>query len=323
MKKLNVAHIPVFILVAAFFARSLVADYKQAVAFYNQGRYDKAIQELKPDLDENPDWEFGHRLLGLCYLKLNNNALAVSSLSRAAELKSTAFSTYYGMGQAYFNMQKYDNSIEALNKAEPLAAKEKQPDKAKARVYKLRGAAHYRLEKYSETVDDLTNALRTSQTDWTDFSMLGVSYYRLNRADEAIEALEKALSMKPDQAATAGVLGKVYFDKGIKALSAKRFSDAIQALNKAKELDSKNGYVYYNLAEAFLFEKKYADAEEALKQSAELMPKSPEVYERMGYVYEMQKKWDLALKAYMRAGEIRPSESNKEAIERIENNRKL
>ena len=44
------------------------ADYKQAVAFYNQGQFDKAIQELKPDLDRNPDWEFGHRLLGLCYL---------------------------------------------------------------------------------------------------------------------------------------------------------------------------------------------------------------------------------------------------------------
>jgi len=323
MKKFHFVYIALFIGVAAFFAESLLADYKQAVAFYNQGRYDKAIQELKPDLDENPDWEFGHRLLGLCYLKLDNNALAVSSLSRAAELKSNAFSTYYGLGQAYFNMQKYDSSIAALNKAEPLAAQEKQADNAKGRVYKLRGAAHYRMEKYSETVDDLTNALRTGQSDWTDYSMLGVSYYRLNRADEAIEALEKALSMKPDQAATAEVLGKVYFNKGVDALSAKRFSEAIQQLNKAKELDAQNGYIYYNLAEAFLFEKKYSEAEKALEQSAELMPKSPEVYERMGYVYEMQKKWDLALKAYKRAGEIRPSKSNEEAIKRVENNREL
>jgi len=46
------------------------ADYKQAVAYYMQGRYDKAIQELKPDLDQNPDWEIGHRLVGLCYLNL-------------------------------------------------------------------------------------------------------------------------------------------------------------------------------------------------------------------------------------------------------------
>ena len=40
------------------------ADYKQAVTYYSQGDYNKAIQELKPDLDKSPNWEFGHRLLG-------------------------------------------------------------------------------------------------------------------------------------------------------------------------------------------------------------------------------------------------------------------
>ena len=323
MKKIYFACVPVFVMVAAFAVKPLMADYKQAVAFYNQGRFDKAIQELKPDLEKNPDWEFGHRLLGLCYLKLDNNALAVSSLSRAAQLKSTAFSTYYGLGRAYCNMQKYDNCISALDKAEPLAAKEKQPEKEKAKLYKLRGAANFRLEKFNESANDLTNALRMGQSGWADFYMLGVSYYRLNRPDEAITALEKALSMKPDQSAPAQVLGKIYLKKGIDALSAKQYSETVQALQKAKEFDPQNGYIYYNLAEAFLFEKKYSEAETALKQSEALMPKSPEVYERMGLVYEMQKKWDSALKAYKQAEKIRPSKSSKEAIERVENNMKL
>src|SRR5262245_42094133 len=52
------------------FGRFARADYKQAFAYYQQQRYDKAIQELKPDLDQNPDWEFGHRLAGLSYLGL-------------------------------------------------------------------------------------------------------------------------------------------------------------------------------------------------------------------------------------------------------------
>ncbi len=81
---------------AALACAPLAADYKQAVAYYMQGRYDRAIQELKPDLDQNPEWEFGHRLAGLSYLKLKNNALAIASLSRAVALKSKAFSTYLG-----------------------------------------------------------------------------------------------------------------------------------------------------------------------------------------------------------------------------------
>ena len=321
MKKLHSFWILAFFLASTLFVAPAMADYKQAVAFYNQGNFEKAIQEIKPDIEQNPDWEFGHRLLGLCYLSLDKNALAVSSFKRAAQLESTAFSTYYGLGQAYFNMEQFDNCISALNQAESFAAKEKQPEIQKARVYKLRGSAYYRSEKFSEAVNDLTNALRVSSSDWTDFSMLGASYFQLNRSDEAIQALEKALSMNPGQNTTTELLGKVHFKKGIDSIRSKQYAAAIDALLKAKEFDPQNGYIYYNLAEAFRAQKKYSDAEEALIQAADLMPKSPEVYQRMGLVYEMQKKWDPALDAYKKAEEISPSKSGKEAIERVENNK--
>jgi len=298
------------------------ADYQQAVIFYNQGRFDKAIQELKPDLDRNPEWEFGYRLMGLCYLGLNNNALAVSSLTRAAQLKSTAFSTYYGLGQAYFNMQKYDSCITALNQGEAFAAKERDPEKEKAKLFKLRGSAYYRTGKFDEALKDLTNALRVNQSDWADFSMLGISYLSLNRADEAIQVLEKALSMKPGQNVLLESLGKAYFKKGIALLSAKQYPAAAQSLIKARDYDSKNGYIYYNLAEAYLFDKKYSEAEKALNQAINLLPQSPEVYGRLGLVYEKQRKWDLALNAYKRAAAINPSKEIKEAIARVTESKK-
>jgi tetratricopeptide (TPR) repeat protein len=296
------------------------ADYKQAVAFYNQGQFDKAIQELKSDLDRNPDWEFGHRLLGLCYLGLKNNALAVSALSRAVQLKSAVFSTYYGLGQAYFNMQKYDNCIAILNQGEPLAAKEKDPEKAK--LYKLRGAAYFRTNKFSDAADDLTNTLRVNQSDWADFSMLGICYFKMDRLDESIQALEKALSMKPGQSAIAEDLGKAYFKKGINALSGKQYPATIQALLKAKDYDPKNGFIYYNLAEAYLFQKKYAEAEKAFSQAADLMPQNVQVFGRTGFVYEKQKKWPQALSAYQKADQIKSSKDIKDAIARVKENMK-
>ncbi|MBN2320208.1 MAG: tetratricopeptide repeat protein [Acidobacteria bacterium] len=298
------------------------ADYKQAVAFYSQGQYEKAIQELQPDLDRNPDWEFGHRLLGLCYLNLQNNALAASSLSRAVQLKSTAFPTYFGLGQAYFNMQKYKDCIEALNRGEPLAAKEKDPEAQKARLFRLRGSAHYRLNNFTEAVSDLTQALRLSQSDWSDFAMLGISYFNLDRTDEAIETLEKAYSMKLDQTTILEVLAKSYLKKGITALSEKQFNTSVKLLKKGLDYDPANGYIHYNLAEAYLFQKQYPNAEKALNQAAALMPQKADVYERLGLVYEKQKKWDAALNAYKEAQSIEPSDSIKEAIERVTENKK-
>jgi tetratricopeptide (TPR) repeat protein len=293
------------------------ADYKQAVVYYNQGNYNKAIQELKPDLEKNLEWEFGHRLLGLCYLNINNNALAVNSLARAAQLKSPAFATYYGLGQAYFNMQRYNDAVSALNQAEPLASKEKNPEAEKAKLYVIRGTAYYRLNKYGDAADDLTGVLRANQSDWTIFSMLGICYFNLNRVDEAIQALEKALSLKPGESATMDVLGKAYFKKGIQSLSGKQYPYAVQLLQKAKSYDAQNGYIDYNIAEAYLFQKKYPEAERALNSAAAQLPKNAGVFTRMGLIYEKQKKMDQALKAYQKAYELNPSKELKETLDRL------
>jgi tetratricopeptide (TPR) repeat protein len=290
-------------------------DYKQAVAYYMQGKYDKAIQELKPDLEQNPEWEFGHRLVGLSYLNLKNNALAISSLTRAVQLKSTAFSTYMGLGQAYFNMQKYDSCIQNLNQGEPFLAKEKESEKYK--LYHFRGSAYFRLDKHSEAIADLTAAMRIQPTEWTDYSQMGIAYYNLRREDEAIQALQKAAALKPGQSIVAEYLGKAYLKKGIEALSAKQYPVAADHLRKAIEFNPKDGVAHYNLGEAFLFLKNYAEAEKSLNQALELLPKSPDVYVRLGLVYEKLKKWDQSLNAYQKASELNPSDGIKEAIARV------
>ncbi|MDR0311546.1 MAG: tetratricopeptide repeat protein, partial [Acidobacteriota bacterium] len=312
---------PFFLLLFAQVAvRPALADYKQAVAYYSQGDYNRAIQELKPDIDKSPDWEFGHRLLGLCYLNINNNALAVQALSRAAELKSTAFATYFGLGQAYFNMKRYNEAVSAFNRAEPLAAKEKNPETEKANVNIFRGTAYYRNNNFSEAVNDLREAIRVNSSDWTLFFMLGASYFNLNRTDEAIQTLEKAVALKPGEASVGDILGKAYLRKGVQSLSEKRYQDAVQNLQKAKTYDSKNGYVNYNLAEAYLFEKRYAEAEKELTAAGATLPDNAGVFTRLGLVYERQNKHEQALKSYRRAYELNPSPELKETIDRVSGN---
>jgi len=298
------------------------ADYKEAVALYSRGEYAKAIQQLEPDLENNRDWEFGHRLLGLCYLGLDNNSLAASSLSRAAELGSTSFSTYLGLAQAYFNMKKYNDCIRALDRGESFAAKEADPDTNRAKLYRLRGSAYYRMNSFKEAVSDLTRAMRLNKPGWTDYTMLGICFYNQGRADEAIEALEKTLSLNSDQPAVREILGKSYLSKGADALSKKQFDTAAGFLKKAEAYDPNNGYIYYNLAETYIFSKNYTSAEKSLNQAAKLMPGNAEVFERLGLVYEKMKKWDLSLNAYKKAQSAAPSKSLAEAIERVQNNKK-
>ncbi len=320
MKRSLLTFFLVFTLTALWLVQPAKADFKQAFAYYNQGRFDKAIQEIKPDVEQNPDWEPGHRLLGLCYLNLKNNALAVSSLSRAVQLKSPAFSTYLGLGKAYFYMRNYDSCISALNQGEPLSGK--AADSEKAAMYKFRGTAYFKTNRFNEAASDLTNAIRANQSDWGDFFMLGSAYYRLNRNDEAIQTLEKALSMKPGESSITEILGNAYLKRGTALLGTKQYAPAMQALMKAKDYSPRSGYVYYNLAEIYIFEKKYPEAEKALNQAVDLMPKAADVYASMGYVYENQKKWDQALSAYKKADDMNPSKKIKDAIARVNENKK-
>jgi tetratricopeptide (TPR) repeat protein len=307
-----------FISIAIFFQiQTLRADFKQAVAYYNQGQYAKAIQEMKPELDKNPDWEPGYRILGLSYLGLGDNANAISFLTQAIDKKSTAFSTYFGLAQAYFARKEYDNCIGALNKGDDFAAKEK------VKLFKLRGAAYFKTGNFNDAVSDLTNAIRLDPSNPSDFAALGAAYLNLDRVDEGIEALEKSLSMKAGQSAAIDLLGKAYFKKGVSSLTEKQYAAAVQHLMKAKDYDPKNGYIYYRLAEAYLFQKKYPEAEKALNQTLELLPNNADAYERKGLVYEKQKKWDLALSVYKKADQINPSKITKESIARVIENRKI
>jgi superkiller protein 3 len=311
MKRCFLIRVLFFLLFAAAVVCPSLADYKQAVAYYTQGDYNRAIQALRPDLERSPDWEFGHRLLGLSYLNIGNNALAASSLSRAAELGSTTFATYYGLGQAYFNMRRYDDAISALNRSETLAAREKNQEVEGARVHTLRGTAYYRTNRFSEAINDLQRAVRVNSSDWTLFFMLGASHFNINRTDEAIQAFERAVALKPDEASVRDALGRAYLRRGVQALSGNRFQDAIQALLRARTYDPNNGFISYNLGEAHLFERRYAEAERELTAAAARLPSNAGVFTRLG---------EQALKAYRRAYELSPSHELRETIDRVTGN---
>ena len=305
--------IPILIIVIAVVGSPAAADYKQAVAYFQQGRFDKAIQEIMPDLDKNPDWEFGHRLVGICYLNLHNNALAISSFRRAVQLESKSFSTYQGLGQAFYNLERFDDCLSALEQAGQFA-KESQDQ---YNLHHLRGSAYYRLERFEDAARELVAAIRIRASDWTDYSQLGISYYRLERYQEAVESLLKALALKPRHNVTMEYLSKAYFQQGTEELSKKGYDSAIELFDKARSYNPEYGYIYYNLAEAYLFKENYSEAEKALNQALDLMPRSAEVFQRLGLIYEKEKKWDLSVDAYQKANELNPSPALKEAIARV------
>jgi tetratricopeptide (TPR) repeat protein len=309
------------VLVAAFFSMSTVgmADYKQAVIYYTRGQCDKVIQEVKPDLEADPKWELGHRLLGLCYKKTKKYDLAVAELTRAIELKSPAFSTYMGLGEIYWEQNKFDKTAEILGVGEKYLkpSDEEQVKDIRYRLYHLRGSAHYRQKKYADAVRDLTQALRLNSNDAADFSQLGISYYHLGKYEDAIAALGKATSIKAGDRTSTEFLARCYQKRGETSLKNKQYKQAVEDLNKALGFNSTDGSIHYNLGLAYLLMNNYDAAESALMKAAELLPNNADTFQQLGYIYEKKKQYNKALDAYKKAYGLKKDPQVKAGIERV------
>jgi tetratricopeptide (TPR) repeat protein len=322
MRKAISRRLSLLSIVLVFLMQPLFAGFKEAATAYRDKKYKEAIQQIKPDLDQDPNWEPGHRILGLCYLELGDNAQAISALSQAVKLNSPVFPTYFGLAQAYCNRKEYDKCIGALNQGEPIAAKGKTADQDKEKLYRYRATAYFNAGNYNNAVSDLTNTIRLNSSNPSDYYYLGCAYIQLGRTDEGISALEKSLSMKAGQSAVTDLLGKAYFGKGFSSLTAKQYASAVQFLLKSKEYDPKNGNTYFRLGEAYLFLKNYPEAEKSLNQSMNFLSNDADAYERLGLVFEKQKKWDAALDAYKKADQISSSKALKDAMTRVIENKK-
>lgn len=288
-------------------------DYKKAVALFSQGKYAQALDAIKPDAKKNPDWEFGHRLMGLCYVQLGQNSLAVASLAKAIQLKSTSFSTYQGLSQAYYNLGKYDNAANILITGEKYA----KTGADQYNLFHLRGSANLRRERYPEAISDLSSAIRLRRSSYLDFTELGAAYLGQKSYTEAINALEKALQMKPGHQPTREFLGRAYEMAGAESLRAKDFKKAVASLSKALEYKPADGSILYNLGSAYLLQDRFQEAEDPLVRASGLLENNAKVFKRLGYLYEMTRDLDRAINAYERAAQLDPSPDNKASVERI------
>lgn len=292
----------------------LWADYQQAMIYYGRGMYDKAIEAIKPDVDAHPnDWEPGHRILGLCYVQTKRYTQAIASLTKAVQLKSNDFSTYWGLAIAYLATNQMGRVTSVLTEGERLAKTSDQ----RYDLFHARGSAYFQQKHYNEAARDFTEALRLRSNDPNDYSQLGLSYYYTKRFDDAIPPLTKAVSLKPNDTALQDLLGRCYRHRGAAALEAKRYAQALEDLNKALTYNAKDGALYYDIGLAHLLLSHYDEAERALTRSAELLSGRPDPYQQLGFLYEKKKQYGKALEAYKKAYDLKKSPDLKASLERV------
>ncbi len=217
-------------------------------------------------------------------------------------------------GNVHFKRQSFDDAISAYNRAIQLDPAFGWPYSNLALTYLIQGQYAEAILLYQKSIE----LLKVDKDKSVSWNGIGNVYRYLNDYPNAVAAYQKAAELDPE---TAGMrdgadsfqviqdaestemwndLGELFFKTGFP-------EEAIQAFNKAIELEPESGAAYNNLGYVLVSRGQFTEAIPLYQKSLELFRGSEDqslVWNRLGNAYRKLNDYDNAMKAYQQAAKL-------------------
>ena len=225
----------------------LWARFYLAKVYIDQGRYDRAKEELELGLAERPKVPHFLSLLGEVHRKTGNPELAIQLNRQAVDLDSSLTPAHYYIALAFMDLKKEDEAIAELEKsiASPYVAPE---------MYLTLGSLYARKKRFNEGEELCRKAVALDPSRPEAHVNLAQLYNTRGASDQALEELRLAVEGKsfPSSPYYQQLQADVFFEKG-RAYQAKRmFTEAVGSYLTALELNPNEGRSHRQLAEVYL-----------------------------------------------------------------------
>jgi superkiller protein 3 len=174
------------------------------------------------------------------------------------------------MGDAYYRLKKYNEAIDAFQKAIEI-------DPKYAYAYNNMGIALRKQGKYNDAIAAYKKAIEVDPKDAYAYNNMGVALNEQKRYNEAVASYQKAIELDPADTSAKTNLTEVY-------LNAEYFENAFElANNLLKEKDISTQYILamrFVSIGSLVFQGKQADAAAQLKEFITFYRSIPGEYER-------------------------------------------
>jgi len=127
-------------------------EYRNGVSLYKQGKYDKAIEELKRASKMDRESAKVWNQLGLAYLKRGNTNKARKAFRNAVKYKPLNSAYVTNLAYSYFRIGKMDNAQNLFNEALRLNPKN-------TNAYYYRGNLFLRKNQFKKAISDAEKAI--------------------------------------------------------------------------------------------------------------------------------------------------------------------
>ena len=164
--------------------------YKIGNDYYEQGNYEKAIENYNMAILLNPVFSEAYFNRALCHYHLKNYDKAIEDYTKAIELDPRNPIIYNNRGDAYYRKQDYLNAIKDYDKAISL-------NKNYLKAYYNRGLAYASLENYDKAIEDFTKVIELDEKFADAWHLRGLAKEYNGDYAGAEEDFKKALELNP------------------------------------------------------------------------------------------------------------------------------
>lgn len=234
------------------------------LVYYMQGKYEEAIPEFAPVVAANPAVAQPRYLLGLCYFYTGRYQLALHELEPLWPQESKNLGYLYVLSVAAD--ESGEHALEATAAARLLQVGAGSPE-----MHLLVGKAHLVREENESALGELREAARADPSLPFVHFYLGIAYRRLNKFAAAKAQFIQDLAQHPNSAYTLDELGAVSSD-------LQQSVDAARYYREALSIDPGLASSYYGLAKLGLISKRYSLALQNLDRAGRIDPKSASVH---------------------------------------------
>jgi tetratricopeptide (TPR) repeat protein len=259
--------------------------------YFNDGQFDKALEQYKVIIDSNPEDAQSYVRISEVYRREAKYDLALESLKKADALVPDSAEVAYNMAAVYQAQGRYDDAIsllqDLLKKTEP-----NQADKTNRGIFLERLGMIYReQENYTAAVDTFRKMLALGDENARGgYQEIIDTYREAKQWPQATAAAKEAVQKMPDDRDLRMVLDAQLADSGE---IDKSVSD-VRSLLKGNADDRE---VYLRLDIIYSRGKRWQEAEDSLNQAEKLSTKIDDktnVWFLRGDLYEKQKMFDQA-----------------------------
>jgi tetratricopeptide (TPR) repeat protein len=287
-------------------ASALGQEWEHAVSLFNQKQYRPAIREFHAVLKANPDaWQSWY-YIGFSHFQLQSYDDAIDAFqnyikSAEKDEKAQAAGNYY-IGMSYYQTKQYDKAIVALARYVALSDKTQQKVESTARA--ALGRSYIFTNRFSDAIPVLTAAAAEMKTNATNYYYIGFAHNKLGHSDQAIAALNQSLTIDPKDADSLTLLADIYFSQVRQNPAvAKQLISAGERLIAIRDDERAWGL----LGQAYLIDKQYAKAAPLLDKFARAHTESAGAWYNLGVSFSRSAQWKPAADALEKTIKLAPT----------------